>query len=128
MVVLTVIDWTGSVSMRVISYRSFCPQSNVPSLPHIKGHEFPGYWNWLWYPGLPPVLKSIAFPFAFHISLFFHSIFFPQVHVRLMKMIHSLDRMSPMSLSRVENVTRFKTSFAPERGKQQERVNGIRNE
>src|SRR6218665_2238054 len=34
--------------------------------------EFPGYWDWLWYPGLSPVLVSIAFPFAFHISVFFH--------------------------------------------------------
>src|SRR6218665_3156525 len=48
--------------------------------------EFPDYWDWLWYPGLPPVLVSIAFPFAFHISVFsfpfsspaigFHSCFF----------------------------------------------------
>src|SRR6218665_359256 len=37
--------------------------------------EFPGYWGWLWYPGLLPVLVSIAFPFAFHISVFFHSLF-----------------------------------------------------
>ena len=28
------------------------------------------------YPGLSPVLVSIAFPFAFHISVFFHSLFF----------------------------------------------------
>src|SRR6218665_3212512 len=32
--------------------------------------------GWLWYPGLPPVLVSISFPFAFHISVFFHSLFF----------------------------------------------------
>src|SRR6218665_364721 len=48
--------------------------------------EFPGYLDWLWYPGLPPVLVSIAFPFAFHIRCFsihfsspaigFHSCFF----------------------------------------------------
>ena len=24
--------------------------------------EFPGYWDWLWFPGLSPVLVSIAFP------------------------------------------------------------------
>src|SRR6218665_418323 len=36
--------------------------------------EFLGYWDWLWYPGLLPVLVSSAFPFAFHISVFsFHS-------------------------------------------------------
>src|SRR6218665_508093 len=30
----------------------------------------------LWYPGLSPVLASIAYTFAFHISVFFHSLFF----------------------------------------------------
>src|SRR6218665_3171955 len=38
--------------------------------------EFLGYWDWLWYPGLPPVLVSMTFPFAFHILVFFHSLFF----------------------------------------------------
>src|SRR6218665_2831584 len=40
--------------------------------------KFPGYymWDWLWYPGLSPFLVSIAFPFVFHISVFFHSPFF----------------------------------------------------
>src|SRR6218665_3980356 len=28
--------------------------------------EFPSYWDWLWCPGLLPVLVSIAIPFAFH--------------------------------------------------------------
>ena len=28
--------------------------------------EFPSYWNWLWCPGLSPVLVSITLPFAFH--------------------------------------------------------------
>jgi len=32
--------------------------------------------GWLWYPGLPPVLVSIAFPFDFHISVLFHPLFF----------------------------------------------------
>src|SRR6218665_169789 len=32
--------------------------------------EFLGYWDWLWYPGLSPVMVSIALPFAFHISVF----------------------------------------------------------
>src|SRR6218665_1458551 len=42
--------------------------------------------GWLWHPGLPPVLVSIAFPLALHISVFsihssllaigFHSCFF----------------------------------------------------
>src|SRR6218665_1437497 len=37
--------------------------------------EFLGYKDWLWYPGLSSVLVSIAFPFAFHISVFSHSLF-----------------------------------------------------
>src|SRR6218665_709431 len=49
--------------------------SNIP-FPSSLG-EFPGYWDWLWYPGLPPVLVSITFfPFAFHFVVFFHSLFF----------------------------------------------------
>ena len=28
--------------------------------------EFPSYWDWLWCPGLPPVLVSIILPLAFH--------------------------------------------------------------
>src|SRR6218665_3942833 len=32
--------------------------------------EFLGSKNWLWYPGLSPLLASIALPFAFHISVF----------------------------------------------------------
>src|SRR6218665_1629512 len=28
--------------------------------------EFPSYWDWLWCPGLSPVLGSIALPFPFH--------------------------------------------------------------
>jgi len=32
--------------------------------------EFLGYRDWLWYPGLSPMLVSIALPFAFHISVF----------------------------------------------------------
>src|SRR6218665_3952743 len=27
--------------------------------------EFPSYWDWLWCPGLSPILVSIAIPFAF---------------------------------------------------------------
>src|SRR6218665_252380 len=41
-----------------------CPLTSSPG-------EFPGYGEWLWYPGLPPVMVFIAFPFAFHISRFF---------------------------------------------------------
>src|SRR6218665_3981879 len=32
--------------------------------------EFPGKWDWLWYPGLSPVLVSNASPFSFHIWVF----------------------------------------------------------
>src|SRR6218665_2357452 len=32
--------------------------------------EFLGYWDWVWSPGLSPVLVSIALPFPFHISVF----------------------------------------------------------
>src|SRR6218665_3118924 len=28
--------------------------------------EFPSYWDWLWCPGLSPVLVSITLPFAFN--------------------------------------------------------------
>src|SRR6218665_1790354 len=31
---------------------------------------FPSYWDWLWCPGLSPVLVSIALPFAFHTLCF----------------------------------------------------------
>ena len=32
--------------------------------------EFPSYWDWLWCPGLLPVLVSIALPFAFNTRCF----------------------------------------------------------
>src|SRR6218665_3046734 len=32
--------------------------------------EFPCKWDWLWYPGLSPVLVSNASPFSFHIWVF----------------------------------------------------------
>src|SRR6218665_3489028 len=38
--------------------------------------EFHMLLGWLWYPGLLPVLVSIAFPYTFHILVFFHSLFF----------------------------------------------------
>src|SRR6218665_575277 len=48
----------------------WCPI--VPSLPHYVSRLL----GWLWYPGLPPVLVSIAFPFVFHISVFLYPLFF----------------------------------------------------
>src|SRR6218665_1088990 len=38
--------------------------------------EFLGYLDWFWCPGLSPVLVSIAYPFTFHILVFFHLLFF----------------------------------------------------
>ena len=32
--------------------------------------EFPSYWDWLWCPGLSPVLAAIALPLAFHTWVF----------------------------------------------------------
>src|SRR6218665_1741852 len=43
--------------------------------PHFLTRYVSRLLGWLWYPGLPPVLASIAFPFALHISVFFHSPF-----------------------------------------------------
>src|SRR6218665_35144 len=36
--------------------------------------EFHSYWDWLWCPGLSPVLVSIALPFAFHALCFSFSL------------------------------------------------------
>ena len=52
----------------------------VPNVPSIPNGEFPGYWDWLaqvsWATACN-VLVSVAFShFTFHISLFFHSLFF----------------------------------------------------
>src|SRR6218665_3063150 len=38
--------------------------------------EFPSYWDWLWCPGLSPVLVSIAFPSPFILYVFL-SLFLP---------------------------------------------------
>ena len=46
------------------------------SLPSSLG-EFPGYWDWLWCPGLSP-----AFPLPFHISVFFHHSSSPAIEFR----------------------------------------------
>src|SRR6218665_588251 len=43
---------------------------------HFLTTRVPRLLGWLWYPGLTPMLVSITFPFAFHISVFFHSFFF----------------------------------------------------
>src|SRR6218665_32693 len=51
-------------------------QNTLPNTGQPVISQFPGYWDRLWYPGLSPVLVSNAFPFAFHIWVFFHSLFF----------------------------------------------------
>src|SRR6218665_374940 len=40
--------------------------------------EFPGYWDWLWYPGLQPVLVSVTF---FHLPSSFHCFPFTPFHL-----------------------------------------------
>jgi len=68
--------------------------------PHfLTVDEFPGYWDWLRYPGQPPVLVSIAFPpppsisqcFSTHSSsaIGFHSCFFFTADVGY---LHPFDR------------------------------------
>src|SRR6218665_1323323 len=57
---------------------SLDPQPVGVQCPHTSSSlgEFPGYWDWLRYPGLPPLLVSIAFPLSNSISrCFFHSLF-----------------------------------------------------
>ena len=49
----------------------WCPMS-----PHFLTKWVSRLMGWLWCPGLLPLLVSIAFPVAFHISVFFHSHFF----------------------------------------------------
>src|SRR6218665_526319 len=73
------------MNTRMLTYLHGPPmQAGLPSVhcamgPAPVGAECPltsslgeclGYWDWLWYPGLSPVLVSIALPFAFHISVF----------------------------------------------------------
>ena len=50
------------------------PQPNAQCPITSSLREFPDYWDWLRYPGLSPVLVSIAFPPLSSISrCFFHS-------------------------------------------------------
>src|SRR6218665_2477632 len=46
--------------------------------------EFPSYWDWLWYPGLSPVLVSIALPFAFHTWCFPVAVFCHWIPIRFL--------------------------------------------
>src|SRR6218665_325126 len=47
-----------------------CPMS-----PYFLPRCVPKLFCWLWDPGIPPVLVPIAFSFALHISVLFHSLF-----------------------------------------------------
>src|SRR6218665_3726144 len=49
---------------------------SVPVGVQYSPHYVSRLLGWLWYPGLPPVLVSIAFPFVFHISVFLYPLFF----------------------------------------------------
>src|SRR6218665_1652261 len=46
------------------------------SLTSSLGEFLDCCWNCLWCPRLSPVLVFIAYPFAFHILVFFHPLFF----------------------------------------------------
>src|SRR6218665_3689211 len=49
--------------------------------------EFPDYY-WLWYPGLSPVLVSIAFPIAFHIPVLLYPLFFTYHWISFVFLLH----------------------------------------
>src|SRR6218665_2198147 len=51
--------------VRTILSVPFCP---LPFCPRTG--EFPGCWDWLWCPGLSPLLVSLAFSSAFHTLCF----------------------------------------------------------
>src|SRR6218665_1011919 len=56
----------------------------VSNAPHFLTIEFPGYWDWLSYLELLPVLVSIAFsPFAVHISVFLFTLHLPLNFIRV---------------------------------------------
>src|SRR6218665_3286462 len=60
--------------------------------------EFPSYWDWLWCPGLSPVLVSIALAFAFHtwcfpFALICHCISIVFLLYGRRIAIHSVDRV-----------------------------------
>src|SRR6218665_2677284 len=65
-----ILNETNSVFLPPIHSSMGSAQVGVQCLLTSSLGEFPGYWDWLWYPGRSPVLVSIAFPFAFHISMF----------------------------------------------------------
>src|SRR6218665_2187999 len=62
-----------------------CPMGSAPvgaPCPLTSSlREFLFYRGWLWYPGLSPVLVSIALPFAFHISVFSIHSFSPAIEI-----------------------------------------------
>src|SRR6218665_3244443 len=63
--------------------------------------EFPSYWDWLWYPRFSPVFVSIAFPFAFHISVFSINSSSPAIgfHSSILRVAESAPRHQPSSFT-----------------------------
>ena len=81
-------------------------------LPSSLG-EFPGYWDWLWCPGLPPMLVSIAFSssisrcFSIHFFFICHWISFMFLFYDWCICTHSVD---PSLTHFFRCVSRFGTS------------------
>src|SRR6218665_3418272 len=82
--------------------------------------EFPGYWDWLRYPGLPPVLVSIAFslclpylgvfPFTLHLPLDFISVssllptYLQSAPIEITSLTHFLSEFPDLGLALVHDV------------------------
>jgi len=66
------LDWPSQVLTYCIVY----PWAHTPLVSNVSSlGEFPGYWDWLRFPGLPPESVSIAFPFCVPYLGVFHSLF-----------------------------------------------------
>src|SRR6218665_278404 len=73
--------------------------------------EFPSYWDWLWCPGLSPILVSIALPFAFHtcnLPLDFNRVsslrLTYRAHAVDLSLTHSVGEFPGLGLALVPNV------------------------
>src|SRR6218665_3640848 len=68
---------TSGIYLFILCCISLGPQSVGVQCPITSSlGEFPGYWTGSDIHWLPPVLVSIAFPYAFSISVFYRSLFF----------------------------------------------------
>ena len=56
----------GFLSRFFLHHNHHNPWLNVQCPIASSLGEVPSYWDWLWCPGLSPILMSIALPFAFH--------------------------------------------------------------